>query len=158
MRTGRRTGGNGRGLRQVAAAALIAGWVAACAPLYQNHGYVPSESELAVLTVGVDTRDTVANTIGRPSAQTLLDESAWYYIQSRYRTVGPREPQEIERQVVAVSFDAEGVVTNIERFGLEDGRVVTLSRRVTDSGIPRPSLISELFKNFGRLRASDFIR
>lgn len=154
---GRRAGGYGRWFRRALACALVAVTVSACAPQFQNHGYVPMESDLALLTVGVDTQDTVANTIGRPSAQTLLDESAWYYIQSRYRVYGPREPKEIDRQVVAISFDPEGVVTNIERFGLEDGRVVTLSRRVTDSGIGRPSLITELFKNFGRLRASDFL-
>lgn len=154
---GRRAGGYGRWIRRAVACALVAATLTACAPIEQNHGYVPTETELALLTVGVDTQDTVASTIGRPSAQTLLDESAWYYIQSRYRTVGPREPKEIDRQVVAISFDPDGVVTNIERFGLEDGRVITLSRRVTDSGLSRPSLITELFKNFGRFRASDFL-
>lgn len=154
---GRRAGGYGRWIRRAVACALVGATLTACAPIYQNHGYVPDEADLALLTVGVDTQDTVASTIGRPSAQTLLNEAGWYYVQSRYRTVGPREPREIDRQVVAISFDADGVVTNIERFGLEDGRVVALSRRVTDSGIPRPSLIAELFKNFGRLQASDFL-
>ena len=155
---GRRAGGIGRWIRQAVACALVAAGLAACAPIYQNHGYVPTEEDLALLTVGVDTQDTVASTIGRPSAQTLLDETGWYYVQSRYRTIGPREPKEIDRQVVAINFDPDGVVTNIERFGLEDGRVITLSRRVTETGLARPSLIAELFKNFGRLRASDFIR
>jgi outer membrane protein assembly factor BamE (lipoprotein component of BamABCDE complex) len=154
---GWRAGGYGRRFRQAVTLALVAASISACAPLFQNHGYVPAESDLALLTVGVDTQDTVASTIGRPSAQTLLDESGWYYVQSRYRTVGPREPKEIDRQVVAISFDPDGVVTNIERFGLEQGRVVALSRRVTEGGVARPSLISELFKNFGRLRAADFL-
>lgn len=157
MRMGRRAGGFRRWVRRVLTGAALAGALAACAPQFQNHGYVPTESDLALLTVGVDTLETVSNTVGRPSAQTLLDDSVWYYVQSRFRTVGPLEPKEVDREVVALSFDDAGVLTNIERFGLENGRVVTLSRRVTGSGVARPSLIAELFKNFGRFRAADFI-
>ena len=39
------------------------------------------------------------------------------------------------REIVAITFDDSGVVRNIERFGLEDGNVVALSRRVTDSNV-----------------------
>jgi len=150
--------GNGAAVLRVAAALVLAVLVTACAQVYRNHGYVPTEDELAAITVGVDTHDTVAGAIGRPSAAGLLNDEGWYYVQSRYRLRGPREPEEIDRQVVAISFDKDGVVSNVERFGLADGRVVALSRRVTDSSIRGASLISRLMRNFGRFRAEDFIR
>jgi outer membrane protein assembly factor BamE (lipoprotein component of BamABCDE complex) len=130
----------------------------ACSPIYRNHGYVPADDELALLTVGEDTRDTVEIAVGRPSAAGLLNDEGWYYVQSRYRQVGPRAPQEIERQLVAISFDEKGTVTNIERFGLEDGRVITLSRRVTETNIKGASLIRQILQNFGRFNAGDFLR
>ena len=68
-----------------------------------------------------------------------------------------RRPQEIDRQVVAVSFDANGVVANIERFGLERGRVVTLSRRVTDSGVTGVSLAGQLLGNLGNFNPAGII-
>ncbi len=135
------------------AASLLAVSVAACAPVFRNHGYVPVEADLAAVEVGKDTRDTVAEKVGRPTAAGLLNDHGWYYVQSRYRHFGPREPQEIERQVLAITFDDGGVVRNIERFGLEQGRVVSISSRVTESNIKGIGLIRQLFSNFGRIGA-----
>ena len=58
---------------------------------------------------------------------------------------------------MAVSFDANGVVANIERFGLERGRVVTLSRRVTDGSVTEISLIGQLLGNLGNFQAADIV-
>jgi outer membrane protein assembly factor BamE (lipoprotein component of BamABCDE complex) len=109
--------------------------LAACTSLYRDHGFAPTDAELAVLTVGKDDRETVAKAVGRPSASGLLDDKRWYFVQSRYKQRGPFAPEEIERQVVVITFAESGTVSNIERFGLEDGQVVALSRRVTDSNI-----------------------
>lgn len=130
---------------------------AACSPVVRNHGYVPAETELALIEVGTDTRETVAEKIGRPSTSGLLNDEGWYYVQSRYEHLGPREPREVERQVLAVTFDAGGVVENIARFGLEDGKVVEISRRVTETNIKGLTLIQQLLSNFGRINPGDII-
>jgi len=144
-------------LGRLAAMSLVLAFAVSCSAIYRNHGYVPAEDELALLSVGEDTRDSVEVAVGRPSAAGLLNDEGWYYVQSRYRQVGPRAAQEIERQLVAISFDEGGTVTNIERFGLEDGRVITLSRRVTDTNIKGANLIRQILGNFGRFRAGDFL-
>jgi outer membrane protein assembly factor BamE (lipoprotein component of BamABCDE complex) len=125
--------------------------------VYRNHGYAPTDAELAVVTVGKDTRDTVAEAVGRPSASGLLNDNQWFYVQSRYRQRGPQAPLEIERQVVVISFAESGTVSNIERFGLEDGQVVALSRRVTETNIQGVTLISQLLGNLGRIRADQLV-
>lgn len=129
----------------------------ACATIVRYHGYVPDETELALIEVGVDTRETVAGKIGRPTAQGLLNDVGWFYIQSRFEHFGPREPKEVDRQVVAITFSEGGTVDNIGRFGLEDGRVVEISRRVTETNIKGVGFIRQLFSNFGRIRAGDVI-
>ncbi|MEH6775222.1 MAG: outer membrane protein assembly factor BamE [Cereibacter changlensis] len=145
-----------RGLRQAALGLCLVA-VVACAPVYRNHGYAPEDTALAQITVGKDTRDTVAEIVGRPSAAGLLNDEGWYYVQSRYRHFGARRPEEIERQVVAISFTPNGTVENVERFGLEQGKVVPLSRRVTESNIKGVSLIGQLLGNIGQFRADQFI-
>jgi outer membrane protein assembly factor BamE (lipoprotein component of BamABCDE complex) len=142
--------------RQCLMLALVA-TVAACSPVYRNHGYVPSEDELALIEVGVDTRETVSEKIGRPSTSGLLNDVGWFYVQSRYKLVGPREPKEIDRQVLVVNFTEAGVVENIGRFGLEDGRVVEISRRVTDTNIKGIGVIQQILGSFGRIRADDLL-
>ena len=116
------------------------------------------ESDSAKLVeVGVDTMDTLGEKLGRPSTSGLLTGDGWYYVQSQYRHFGPREPKEIERQVVAVTFSESGVVENIARYGLEDGQVVEISRRVTATNIKGISLIKQLLGNFGRISAEDIV-
>lgn len=146
---------NGRIAGIVAALALA--FLGACAPIVRNHGYVPLEEDLSLLTVGVDTRETVASTVGAPGAGGVIDSGGYYYVRSRWETVAWRAPKEVDRQVVAITFDEDGVVENIERFGLEDGRVITLSRRVTRTTIRNISFIRQLLGNIGRLRADQLV-
>jgi outer membrane protein assembly factor BamE (lipoprotein component of BamABCDE complex) len=147
---GIRAGGLG-----VALAALVA--LAACQPIVRNHGYAPDDAALALVEVGVDTRETVAEKVGRPSAAGLLNDVGWYWVQSRFETIGPRAPREVNREVVAISFDEGGTVVNVERFGLEDGRIVPLSRRVTEENIRGRSFLEQLFGNIGGIRADQIL-
>jgi len=131
--------------------------VSGCAATYQNHGYVPTDTELEAVTVGVDNRDTVAESIGRPTSTGVLKDSGYYYVRSRWKNFGYRAPQEIDRQVVAISFDQAGIVENVERFTLQDGQVIAISRRVTDSNIKGISLLRQLLGNLGNINAGQFL-
>ena len=133
--------------RYLAAMALFA--LAACTNVVDRHGYAPTDAQLDEIVVGVDTKDSVAETVGQPSVAGILSGSGWYYVESRFETLGPFEKQEIDRQVVAITFDAGGVVRNIERFGLEDGNAVVLSRRVTSSNIQGVTFLRQLLGNVG---------
>jgi outer membrane protein assembly factor BamE (lipoprotein component of BamABCDE complex) len=145
-----------RGLRLVLVGAMLF-VIAACSPTYRNHGYVPNEDELAQIEVGKDTRETLAPLIGRPSAAALLNDDGWYYVQSRWKHSGARQPQEIDRQVVAITFTEDGLVENVERFGLAEGKVVALSRRVTESNIKGISFIRQLLGSLGNFSAGEAI-
>ena len=53
--------------------------------------------------------------------------------------------------MVAITFAESGQVENVERFGLERGKVVPLSRRVTETNVKGLSLIQQLLGSFGRI-------
>lgn len=136
--------------------ALVAS-VAACSPVIRNHGYVPTQQELALVEIGTDARETVGEKIGRPTTSGLLNDVGWFYVQSQYRHFGPRAPQEIQRQVLAVTFNEAGTVENIASYGLDDGKVVQISRRVTEPNVKGLSFIQQLLGSFGRLQAGDLL-
>lgn len=139
-----------RGFRRIRWILLAAVTLAAaCSPIVDRHGYAPNDTVLEDIIVGIDTKATVADSVGQPTAAGILSSGGWYYVESIFETVGPFEKQEVSREVVAISFDSRDVVTNIERFGLEDGNVVVLSRRVTDSNIGGMSLLRQLLGNIG---------
>ncbi|TNF64469.1 MAG: outer membrane protein assembly factor BamE [Rhodobacteraceae bacterium] len=146
-----------RRLGRMALVACLTLGLAGCVEQVRKHGYVPSEEDLAEIVVGVDTRDSVAETVGTPSSSGVLNEGGYYYVASRISTFGPREPRVIDREVVAISFNQQGVVENIERFGLQDGRVVQLSRRVTESSVSNRSFLRQLLGNLGNFNAGQFL-
>jgi outer membrane protein assembly factor BamE (lipoprotein component of BamABCDE complex) len=131
----------------VLAGALAA--LAGCSAMYRDHGYVPSQEELAEVVVGVDTRDSVAETVGVPSSTGVLDNSGYYYIETRFRHYGAKAPEAVSREMVAITFAPSGTVTGVERYGLEDGRVVQLERRVTDTGLQDKTFLRQLLGNLG---------
>lgn len=124
--------------------------VSACSATFQNHGYIPPQEDLDEIVVGVDTRATVDDVVGAPTSRTLLQDGGYFYVRSRVRTFGARRPEVVERRVLAISFDDQEVVENIETFGLQDGRVIALSRRVTDGGVDNLTFLRQLLGNLGR--------
>lgn len=144
-----------RAVRAAAVGLFLA--AAACTPVYNNHGYVPTEQELAQIQIGTE-REKVQEILGRPSAEGMLNADAWYYVQGRWKLTGINAPREIDREVVAISFDPGGRVTNIERFGVENGQIVVLSRRVTTTNIQGSSAVKQIFGNIGRLDAADLFQ
>lgn len=147
-------------IRPVLRAALIVaagGLLIGCSSIYRNHGYTPTEEDLAKVTVGVDTRDTVAETIGVPSVSGVLNGSGYYYISSRLRHYGATQPKVVSRELVAISFTNSGVVRNIERYGLEDGQVIALNRRITDSSVNDQTFLRQLLGNIGNFDAGSVV-
>lgn len=125
--------------------------LSACASVYRNHGYVPSSEELAEIKPGVDTRDSVAESVGTPSSSGVLDSGGYYYVAIRMRHYGARAPEIVSRELVAINFNPSGVVTGIERYQLADGRVIPLERRVTSSNVEDKTFLRQLVGNIGRI-------
>ncbi len=149
-----------RGISQavrIAGLALAVGALAACSATFRNHGYMPDRAEVEGLIVGVDTRDSVDTTIGEPGLSGIVDDSGWYYVRSRFRTYGWQEPEEVDREVLAISFNPEGTITNIETFGLENGNVVRLTRRVTTENTQGVGFLRQAFGNLGRVTADTLL-
>ena len=83
----------------------------------------------------------------------VLRDSAWYYVQSRVESFTYHPPRVIDRAVLAINFDQRGVVRDIHRYGLEDGRVIDLETRTTDTGGRRMGVLEQLFGNILNLDA-----
>ncbi|PJI92049.1 Beta-barrel assembly machine subunit BamE [Yoonia maricola] len=141
----------------------IAGFVsvlavmAGCTELDRFHGFIPPEEELATLNVGSTTKAEVITLFGPPKSERGLQNNTVYYASSQFRRFGPFAPEEVDRQVLAIDFDANDRLRNISRYTLEDGRVVVLDRRVTEDGINDITFLSQLLGSFGRIDAGQFL-
>ena len=146
----------GAGLAAACALSLTTS-LGACSTIERRHGYTPDDATLSLVEVGRDTRDTVAEKVGDPASTGVVGGGDFYYVSSIRRTFAFRPTVEARREVVAISFDGAGRVANVERFGLERGRIVPLSRRVTESNVRGIGLLRQLFGSLGQLSAEDVL-
>ena len=128
----------------VAAAAALAG----CEETYTNHGFAPQVQDLAAVSAGSDTRGSVLRKLGRPSSISSFDSNFWIYEASRVEKYAFYAPKVIERTVVAVNFDEQGLVSDVARYGVEDGQIVNLVTRLSQSKGAR--LVPGSFGRLGR--------
>jgi len=143
-----------KSLRWTGVALLLSVAVATgCAPTTQVHGYMPPPEDVARIRPGFDDAGSVEEILGRPSSSGVLADSAWYYVQSRVESFTYHPPRVIDRTVLAINFDQRGVVRDIHRYGLEDGRVIDLETRTTDTGGRRMGVLEQLFGNILNLDA-----
>ncbi|MEO1563696.1 MAG: outer membrane protein assembly factor BamE [Pseudomonadota bacterium] len=136
-------------------AVFFASVLLACSPTFDNHGYVPEPDVIEQLQVGTDDKLTVEERIGRPSSTGVLDEQGWYYIQTRIRNFAYQQPEVIEREILAISFDSSDRISNIETLTLTDGQVIAFNRRVTELPVRGPNFWQQIVASVGNIRAED---
>lgn len=127
--------------------------VTACSPINRFHGFTPDAREIAQLQVGQTSRSEVVTLFGPPTSDGGVASDTIYYVSSQFVHTGLLPPREVDRSVLAVDFDGNDRVSGINRYGLEDGQIVNLDRRVTDDGIRNVGALAQLLGSFGRIDA-----
>jgi outer membrane protein assembly factor BamE (lipoprotein component of BamABCDE complex) len=142
-----------RGLLRLSAAAIVAAAAAAtaCSPVQTYNGFMPDRNnqEIPEPQVGVDTRDTVMQRFGSPSTTAVFDQTAWYYVSSVQERVAFYAPRITERRVMVVRFDGD-MVSAVEKFGLERGRIVAYNDEVTPTRGRELGVLEQLLGNVGQ--------
>jgi len=107
-------------------------------------GYVVDQDALESVPVG-SSRDQVLLALGSPSTTAIFDEEVFYYIsQTRYRGAQFMKPKIVDRRVLAVYFDKQGLVAQITNYGLQDGKLFDFTTRTTPTGGKDQSFLSQL--------------
>ncbi len=109
-----------------------------------SSGYVVDEETLALVPVG-SSREQVLLSLGTPSTTATFDTEVFYYIsQTRRRPVAFMQPRVVDQRVLAVYFGADGRVTQIANYGLQDGRVFDFISRTTPTAGRDQNFIQQL--------------
>lgn len=135
------------------AALMTVAFAGGCTTIKEKRGYVAEDVLLNAVQPGIDNKQSVEDTLGRPTFTSHYGASSWYYISSQTNRKPFRSPKIKEHSVFAVHFDAAGNVTGIELSGLE--QVV----RLDPEGDKTPTLgrertfLQDLFGNIGAVGA-----
>ncbi len=138
-------------------AAMIGGGLSGCTPEVKNHGYAPDDELLAGITAGQDTRGSVRRKIGRPSNTGVFTETGWYYVATTVEHYLYYEPTVSDRRIVAVQFDANDMVTGVNVYGIDDGRIIDLQNRTTPTHGRELTILQQLLGNLGTLTGEQLL-
>ncbi len=136
---------------------LVMATLAACGGQYRNHGYMPLAEDVDALIVGVDTRDSIIEVMGVPTTGGVLTEEAMYYVRSRVHHKGYVKPNEIQRDVLVFSFDKNQILRNVERFGIEKGKLIRLEHRVTEAPGGDRSILQQIIGSIGGFNPNSIV-
>lgn len=139
------------GARAVLALSLGAVLTAGCASFRDHQGYLVDEELITAIQPGIDNRDSVAGTLGRPSFTGQFDrtERDWYYVSRDTRAAAFTMPHPSAQTTLHIRFDSAGNVESIQRTGMELAVNVNPDNRVTPTLGRHNSLLQELFGNIG---------
>jgi outer membrane protein assembly factor BamE (lipoprotein component of BamABCDE complex) len=141
---------HGPRLLRASAALLLVSLAAACSPTLDQRGYVPDPVALDRIKPGGQTRGDVAELLGTPSSVTPFSDDTWIYIQRKTATLAFFEPRVLEQNVVVVEFDDAGLVRDVRRYTLEDGKVIDPVSRKTPAPGKELTFLEQLVGNVGR--------
>ena len=136
---------------------LVMATLAACGGQYRNHGYMPLAEDVDALIVGVDTRESIIEVMGVPTTGGVLTEEAMYYVRSRVHHKGYVKPNEIQRDVLVLSFDKNQILRNVERFGIEKGKLIRLEHRVTEAPGGDRSILQQIIGSIGGFNPNSIV-
>jgi outer membrane protein assembly factor BamE (lipoprotein component of BamABCDE complex) len=129
------------------AAALAGG----CEAEVHTRGNMVTQRALGQIQVGQTSRAQVTNLLGTPSTTSLFDAGeTWIYIGAYTRQASYHAMEELERQVIAVSFDNAGMVSDVRTLSKDDGTDITVVERQTPTAGNELTIIEQMLGNVGR--------
>ncbi|MEQ9640879.1 MAG: outer membrane protein assembly factor BamE [Alphaproteobacteria bacterium] len=145
-----------RRFRNPALLGLAVALLVGCETQEEQTGYIIDEYSIGEIRPGVTDRDSVATLLGTPSAGATFDDSkTWYYVSRRSEQLAFLDPDIKEQQVVAVRFNDIGVVEEVKRYTLEDGKVIDPVDRITPTRGRELTVLEQLFGNLGRFNNNE---
>ena len=131
------------------AAALAAPLLGGCTAIRDQQGYVVDPELVTAIQPGVDNRESVERTLGRPTFTGQFNENEWYYVSRQTRQLAFQHPRPYDQTVLRVRFDEAGNVVNVERSGVELVQAIDPENRTTPTLGRSRSFFEEIFGNIG---------
>ena len=125
--------------------------LSACAGSRDHKGFVLDATLTDAIQVGVDNKESVTRTIGRPTFTSQFDPNEWYYLSRNTAQLAFRDPKVTEQTVVRIRFDQAGNVASVEKTGKEQIAKVEPSDDKTPTLGRKRSFFEELFGNIGTI-------
>lgn len=123
--------------------------LSACAPLRGHQGYVIDVDLVNSVQPRVDTRQSVAQVLGKPSFTSQFNEGEWFYVSRDTRYYAYNSPKPSQQTVLRIRFDNKGVVSAVDRTGIDEVAAIRPYGKITPTLGRKRSFFRDLFGNIG---------
>ena len=141
----------GAALAVVLSAAFATG---ACTRIKDHQGHLLDEALVTAIQPGVDNRQSVEGTLGRPTFTGQFSDRDWYYVSRDTKQFAFNKPRPDQQTVLHVRFDEAGNVAEVKRSGLEQVAAITPAEDKTPTLGRKRSFFEEIFGNIGTVGAT----
>jgi len=129
---------------------LLAFAVSACSAQLNSHGNIPDQEIIDSIRIGKSNRAQISGMLGTPSARATFDQEAWYYVGTRTSKFAFMKKEILERKVLVIRFNKQGIVQKVERLDKQDGRELQVVDRKTPTRGKELTILEQLLGNVGR--------
>ena len=148
-----------KAVRIMRLAAILAGGAAlsltaGCTSLRSHQGYIIDADLVNSVQPGVDNRQSVVQTLGKPSFASQFNTGDWYYIARESKNLAYLKPKPSDQLTLKISFNQAGVVSGITRTGKDQISTVGMYGKTTPTLGKKRSFFEELFGNIGSVGAA----
>ncbi len=120
-----------------------------CTQLRGHQGYVGDQTLLASVQPGVDNKQSVEASLGRPTFTGQFGSNDWYYYARDTRQLAFAQPRPTGQYILHVQFDPAGNVTAVKQGAMENvARIRPESDKTPTLGVEK-SFFEDLFGNIG---------
>ncbi|MEP7348441.1 MAG: outer membrane protein assembly factor BamE [Sphingorhabdus sp.] len=133
----------------VAAMAVTSG----CTRLKAHQGYVGDATLLSSVQPGVDNKQSVEASLGRPTFVGQFDKNDWYYYARDTKQLAFAQPKASNQYVLRVRFDPAGNVAAVNQTGMEHIAKISPEGDKTPTLGRNTSFFEEIFGNIGSVGA-----
>jgi outer membrane protein assembly factor BamE (lipoprotein component of BamABCDE complex) len=129
--------------------ALVA--TSGCSRVRGHQGYIADSTLVDAIKPGVDNRESVTKTLGRPTFAGQFDANDWYYVDRETKQLAFALPTPTKQTLLRISFDAAGNVTAVQKTGVEKIASIRPIKDKTPTLGRNRSFFEELFGNIGQV-------
>lgn len=133
----------------IAFASMLA--LSACSPDIAQRGVMPDIDKVASIVPSETTKQEVERALGSPSSVNMFGEETWLYVGETTERIAFLERKVQERSVLIITFDKNGVVSDIQGHGLDASRDIEPIERTTPTVGKDLTVIEQLLGNLNRL-------
>lgn len=148
---------NNRHIKRIATLAALGAMLAGttgCSRVLGYQGYVSDATLVDSIQPGVDNRESVQKTLGRPTFVGQFTPDEWYYFSRQTKQLAFANPSPTTQNVLRVRFDAAGNVVAVDKTGVEKVARISPESDTTPTLGRERTLFEDLFGNIGAVGAT----